>query len=184
MSLVFYLGMLYAQREKFNQSIEQLVITGPNGSTVNSLSKINTKTIFTIENTKTIRPSGIFFFNPKGDDTEILIKIENAPKMVTQIDANLNKEIPKTLNVATAKRNQNGLDYDYEVIGEITLSPTAQNTLEGVYSDNISGILQNYDRIVLIPKTKEDDNIIKSEDPNTPILVRQNPAPYFWVELK
>lgn len=181
LSLVFYLGYLYGRREEANEHIADISIQGPNKSSVNSLSKIETRDIVVIKNSQEVQNAGVLFFKVNEEETEILLTIDNAPLQVTQLNNKVAKEIPKKLDVATARTSNDGLNYDYSILGTITLTSNDGKSLKGSYSDIIEGDLRSIKRIVLLPTSPEDDNIIKSESPDLPALVRQRPAPYFWM---
>lgn len=188
--ITFYLGYLFATREKTENNADSITVAAPNGSIQNSLSQIETRNIVGSRDAKSEQNYGDFYFKVLPDNkTEIMLRIDSAP---LSIKASVEKPIPSELNIALARRTAEGLDYNLEIIGKMTFDDASNGVRRGKFSsvlkpDGQGAIerpaLASIERILLLPTKAEDDNIYVNKNPDLPQKVRERPSAYFWVVI-
>jgi hypothetical protein len=178
-------GYLLGTRNKIDGLKNNITTVTSNNFSQNSLSQIQTKDISGAINQNSLIVFGQFYYKIIEDKTEILVKLNNIPanvKTETQ-----NKPIPNQLKISLAKRNLNGLTYEYIQIGTINLDSPVNDLRSGTFSTiletNDKNLLANSERVVFEPLTDAEANIFKDSNPDLPQEVREKPAPYFWVVL-
>jgi hypothetical protein len=195
--LTFYLGNKDFYQTKLVPEIETIL---ENGSSENSLTQIQIREVFGSANSKDKEPFGKFYFVVKNKSnvltTDILLKIDQAPLRITSSDEKIVKEIPLEMTIDLAFTTTEGLEFEYQNIGRVTLVPDGKKFLKADFSSILNLALDNktnkvVQRIVLRPTDPTAINIFQDTDPNLPIKVRGDksrgisgePAPYFWVEI-
>jgi hypothetical protein len=194
--LVFYLGILYGQREDYVNNLQPEINSKlASGYQENILTKIKIREIVIFPDSKDSISVGKFYYSINGDKTDMLFKIESSPIKVINSDTKKDKEIPLELSVDIASRTPDGLDFEYTNIGKIKLAANNKKQLQGDFSavadfslDNKT--IKNSQRIVLRPLKPEEENIYFDKNPNLPLKVRgedgkvsPKPAPYYFVEI-
>lgn len=208
-SLVFYAGFLFGNRERVNQQPDNFKVTNPNGQSLNTISQIQQRPVEGSKNGRNIEIFGqMFFLVNSQNQTEIVIQLSNIPARIVTPD-NLNQvEIPQVLKIQIARRVRDvdgGDTYKYENLGlnestqaTVSLSEPVNGLRNGTFSGyikepvidesfNRSGI----ERVVLFPLDDSNRNIFIDQNPDLPIKIRGNaqagipgqPAPFFWIRL-
>ena len=194
--LVFYLGMLYGQKENFVNNLQPEINSKlASGYQENILTKIKIRDIITYPDSKDSISVGKLYYSINEDKTDLLFKIESSPIKIINSDTKKDKEIPLELSVDIASRTADGLDFEYVNIGKIKLAANNKKQLQGDFSavadfslDNKT--VKNSQRIVLRPTKPEEENIYFDKNPNLPLKVRgeegkisPKPAPYYFIEI-
>jgi hypothetical protein len=194
--LVFYLGILYGQREDYVNNLQPEINSKlASGYQENILTKIKIREIVIFPDSKESISVGKFYYSVSDEKTDMLFKIESSPIKVINSETKKNKEIPLELSVDIASRTPDGLDFEYINIGKIKLAANNKKQLQGDFSavadfslDNKN--IKNSQRIVLRPLKPEEENIYFDKNPNLPLKVRgedgkvsPKPAPYYFVEI-
>lgn len=186
-SLVFYTGYMFGYRDFFNSKDDQTKIITTDGGIKNSLTEMVIKNILGSANSKDVKVYGQFYYKISKDQTEILIKIKNAPTKVMQAQNGETKQIPSTLKIEVAERTANGLSYDFTEIGKINFNEPQNNQYTAEFSTIVDFPFNDFDRqverIFFSPENEEDTNLFVNSDPNLPADIRTKPSPYFWVVL-
>lgn len=184
------MGYLFGNRERVNNLPDETKITGPNNSIQNSLSSINTEEILGSGDTQNIGSVGQFYYKTLDDQqTEVFLRINNAPVGVKSPATGREHKIPDTLSIFITRISDDGLDFVYEKIGELTFNPPENGIRKGSFSTNLAltdqgnSKLSNAIRIILDSENEETKNIFSENNPDLPQKVRERPAPYFWVNL-
>jgi hypothetical protein len=200
-TLTFYLGYLVGNKDslqsKFMPEVQTIL---ENGSSENSLTQIQIRDVLGSSNSKDKQAFGKFYYVIKNKSTtpttDILLKIDQAPAKVISSDEKTIRNIPLEMNVNLAFKTVDGLDFQYQNIGKITLVADDKKTLKADFSSIINFVLDDktekvVQRIVLRPTDPTLVNIFQDTDPNLPVKIRGDksrgiggePAPYFWVEI-
>lgn len=180
--LVFFMGFLYGNREKIDKTDDLIKVIGPNNSIQNSLTQIETRSIVGSLDSQQLGEFGQLYFKIiDSENTEILIRLANVPTNVKQLKSKKEKVIPNELNVATAKRSVDGLDYEYTEIGKVIFDEPKNNLRTAKFSTNLGNDLRDVERVVLMPVKPEDENVFVDQNADLPPKVRDKPAPFFWV---
>jgi hypothetical protein len=197
--LTFYLGYSIGNKDaiqsKFVPEVQTIL---ENGSSENSLTQIQIRDILGSSNGKDKQAFGKFYYVTKNKDstTDILLKIDQASTKVTSSDQKTVRNIPLEMNVDLAFKTTDGLDFEYQNIGKISLVVDDKKTLKADFSSILNFVLDDktskiVQRIVLRPIDPTLVNIFQDTDPNLPVKIRGDksrgiggePAPYFWVEI-
>jgi hypothetical protein len=199
--LTFYLGYSIGNKDFYQTKlVPEIETILENGSSENSLTQIQIREVFGSANSKDKEPFGKFYFVVKNKSnvltTDILLKIDQAPLRITSSDEKIVKEIPLEMTIDLAFTTTEGLEFEYQNIGRVTLVPDGKKFLKADFSSILNLALDNktnkvVQRIVLRPTDPTAINIFQDTDPNLPIKVRGDksrgisgePAPYFWVEI-
>lgn len=183
--IAFGLGTLYGMREKENTKQDKITITGPNLSIRNSLTEMEIRQIEGSVDSKSITGFGQLYFkiNNDRDTTELLVNLTSVPQSISQSNQTNKIDIPNTLKISTAKRSVDGLNYEYEYIGSITLEEPNNNLRSGRFSTIIENKLSSLERIVLFADDENIQNVFVDTSPDLPSEVRKKPAPFFWIDL-
>ncbi len=194
--LVFYLGMLYGQRENFVNNLQPEINSKlASGYQENILTKIKIRDIIAFPDSKDSISVGKFYYSANEDKTDLLFKIESSPIKIINSETKKSKEIPLELSVDIASRTADGLDYEYTNIGKIKLAANNKKQLQGDFSSVVAFSLdnktiKNSQRIVFRPIKPEEENIYFDKNPNLPLKVRgeegkisPKPAPYYFIEI-
>jgi hypothetical protein len=199
--LTFYLGYSIGNKDAFQSKfVPEVQTILENGSSENSLTQIQIRDVLGSSNSKDKQPFGKFYYVIKNKSTtqttDILLKIDQPPTKVTSSDEKTIRNIPLEMNVELAFKTTDGLDFQYQNVGKITLVVDDKKTLKADFSSILNFVLDDktdkvVQRIVLRPTDPTLVNIFQDTDPNLPIKVRGDksrgiggePAPYFWVEI-
>jgi len=177
-ALILIMGIFIGERNYFNQQQNNVTIIGPNKEIKNSLSEINRKSIYGLNNGQVV-VVGEMLYKIVNNQTEVLIQITNAPKQL-KLENNV-RDIPLQLKVSGAIVANGGFDYGYEEIGTVRFDASGA-VLKTDFSTILPKPLGSYDRLVFEP-TKEEDNqtFFRNTDPDLPVNVRAQLSPYFWI---
>jgi len=189
--VVFYFGFLFGIRENINSEKDEITLIGPNGANQNFITQIQKKDVSGLLNSEKIATYGEMLFIVEEKKTQILISLKDIPNSVKQTKSSnkLEKAIPSKLNVALARRTVDGLDYEYEIVGELSFDAPKNNSRSGQFSKILEQSfsdtsVKSIQRIELQPIDKNKDfNLFSEDNPNLPIEVRKKPAPFFWINL-
>jgi hypothetical protein len=199
--LTFYLGYSIGNKDSYQSKfIPEIQTVLENGSSENSLTQVQIRDVLGSSNSKDKLPFGKFYYIVKNKSasptTDILLKIDQAPTKIISSDEKTVRNIPLEMNVDLAFKTTDGLDFQYQNIGKITLVADDKKSLKADFSAIINFILDDktdkiVQRIVLRPTETSLVNIFQDTDPNLPIKIRGDksrgiggqPAPYFWVEI-
>ena len=194
--LIFYLGMLYGQREIFVNNLQPEINSKlASGYQENILTKIKIRDVIAFPDSKDSISVGKFYYSINEDKTDLLFKIESSPIKIINSETKKSKEIPLELSVDVASRTADGLDFEYTNIGKIKLAANNKKQLQGDFSSVIdfsldNKTIKNSQRIIFRPIKPEEENIYFDKNPNLPLKVRgeegkvsPKPAPYFFVEI-
>jgi hypothetical protein len=192
-SVIFFLGYLAGNRDKYEKIDEKIQIKAPNSSIQNSLSALKTKDILGFGENNSIVKYGLLYYKILPDkSTEVFFTISNAPLVLKQANSKAERAVPINLKLALARTSVDVLKYDYIEIGKITFEEPKNGTQSVVFSTIIPGTKSGSEtipalnlvaRIVFQPTRTEDENIFKLNSPDIPAQERDKPAPYFWVVL-
>ena len=200
-SLTFYLGYTIGNKDAFQSKfVPEVQTILENGSSENSLTQIQIRDVLGSGNSKDKQPFGKFYYITKNKSTpqttDILLKIDQAPIKVISIDEKTVRNVPLEMSIDLAFKTPDGLDFQYQNIGKVTLVVDDKKTLKADFSGIINLVLDDKNgkvvqRIVMRPIDQSLVNIFQDTDPNLPIKVRGDksrgiggePAPYFWVEI-
>jgi hypothetical protein len=192
-SIIFFLGYLAGNRDKYDKVDEKIQIKAPNSSIQNSLSALKTKDIFGFGENNSIVKYGLLYYKVLPDkSTEVFFTISNAPLVLKQSNLKLEKTVPINLKIALARASTDVLKYDYTEIGKITFEEPKNGTQSVVFSTIIPGTksgsetipaLNSVARVVFQPTRVEDENIFRLSTPDIPTEEAKKPAPYFWVVI-
>lgn len=184
LSITFYLGFLYGNRERMDARQPNLVVVGPNLSIENSLTRMEIRDIRGSRNAKDIETFGQLYFKSNADGkTELLIRMAGVPAEVKQAQGGATKSIPNELHIQVARRSLDGLDFITEEIGTLVFDEPINNVRSGRFSTVYDKTIVGIDRIQFVSIKEGEENIFLDSDPDLPPQVRTRPAPYFWVEL-
>ena len=181
--LIFYAGFLFGNREQVDKLPDQISIIAPNLSKSNQLSEIKIKEILGSENSQDIRSFGKLYYIIGKDTTDLLFRIEDAPIKVGQLQNKAQITLPKQFNIALARRNLNGLDFEYKEIGIISFNEPFKERQGAEFSTFTNEELLTWERIVLRSTDSNIKNLYLDTDPDLPQNVRNQPAPFFWVVI-
>jgi hypothetical protein len=194
--LVFYLGILYGQREDYiNHFQPEINSKLASGYQENLLTKIKIREIVMFPDSKDAVSVGKFYYFVNGNDTNMLFKVESSPLKVINSETKKDKVIPLELSVDIASRTPDGLDFEYINIGKIKFAANNKKQLQGDFSAVVNfsiddKTIKNSQRIVFRTLNPEEENIYFDKNPNLPLKVRgedgkvsPKPAPYFFVEI-
>lgn len=182
--MAFYLGFAFATREIISSKPATANITATNGFIENTLTKIQSRPIFGINNSQR-QSYGELLFKVNGSQTEFLIKLNSIPINSVRPSDKKEQVTPNSLNLQVARICCGGLDYNYENTGFIVNLETRDNQKSG----NFSGIFKfdlekdNVDRLLLVAEPTSLFRVIKEDTKDWPSAVTEKPAPYFWVNL-
>jgi hypothetical protein len=192
-SVIFFLGYLAGNRDKYDKIDEKIQIKAPNSSIQNSLSALKTKDIYGFGENNSIVKYGLLYFKVLPDkSTEVYFTINNAPLILKQANLKTEKIVPINLKLSLARTSTDGLKYDFTEIGKITFEEPKNGTQSVVFSTILLGTksgadtipaLNTVSRIVFQPTRNEDENIFKLNSTDIPAQERDKPAPYFWVVI-
>jgi hypothetical protein len=192
-AVIFFLGYLAGNRDKYDKIDEKVQITAPNSSIQNSLSLLKTKDIFGFgENNTTVRYGLLYYKTLPDKSTELFFTITNSPLVLRQTTNKIEKTVPINLKISLARTSIDGQKYDYTDIGKITFEEPKNGTQSVIFSTIIPGIksgseivpaLNTVSRIVFRPTRTEDENIFKLNSPDIPPDETAKPAPYFWAVM-
>ncbi len=194
--LVFYLGILYGQKENFVNNLQPEITSKlSSGYQENILTKIKIRDIVAFPDSKDSISVGKLYYSINGDKTDLLFRIESSPIKIINSETKKDKEIPLELSVDIASRTPDGLDFEYTNIGKIKLAANNKKQLQGDFSAVVDFSLdiktiKNSQRIVFRPLNPEQENIYFDKNPSLPLKVRgeegkvsPKPAPYFFIEI-
>ena len=179
LSLIFFAGLFVGERNFFNSQTNTAVIVGPNQEIKNSLTEINKKPINGYNGGAVV--IGEMLFKIVNGQTEVLIQITQAPKQL-RYENNV-RDIPLQLKISLAKSTDGGSEFEYTDIGILSFDASGAN-LTAEFSSIIPATLGNFDRIVFRGIKPEDQQTFYIlNDPDLPVNVRKQPAPYFWIRI-
>lgn len=205
--LVFYTGFLFGMREKVNSQDSIISVQNPNGQNLNTISRIQQRTIEGSSNGQTVENFGqMFFLVNKKNQTEIVINLDKIPAKIGTAARQV--IVPNELKVEIARRvrdNSGQETYSYENIGltNNTNSIISLNEpINGLRSGTFSGYIQepvidttgkkgNIERIILRSIDSQVINVFVDTNSDLPLNVRGSveakipgqPAPFFWIRL-
>ncbi len=195
---IFALGYLFKHRMVINSEEDTIVVVGPNQAIQNSLSQMNIRDIVGVTKIGDgggLSTYGQLYYNVTEDQrTEIHVRLKDIPNNITTSgEGGTSKSIPIKQDIFMARRNFDGLDFDYEKMGTLTLSPGENDLLSGNFStilppaQNLSGkpvpAVADVERIVFDTDIEAAKNIYFDENADLPAKVRQRPAAFFWIAL-
>ncbi len=179
----FYVGYLYGNRQRVNNEPAQVDVVASNLARRNSLSDIKVLDIWGAVTTQKRTGFGQLYYKVSSNQTEILVRMQNLPVVVEGNNSKIN--LPNSLLIKTAIRTPDGLNYKYDLIGEIFLDEPTNGVRGGEFSTildySILGINTSVERIVFHSPDPNIQNLFLDEDPNLPTQARKEPAPFFWV---
>ena len=179
LSLIFFAGLFVGERNFFNSQTNTAVIVGPNQEIKNSLTEINKKPINGYNGGAVV--IGEMLFKIVNGQTEVLIQITQAPKQL-RYENNV-RDIPLQLKISLAKSTDGGSEFEYTDIGILSFDASGAN-LTAEFSSIIPATFGNFDRIVFRGIKPEDQQTFYIlNDPDLPVNVRKQPAPYFWIRI-
>jgi hypothetical protein len=208
-ALVFYAGFLFGTREKVNSQDDLISGQNPNGQNLNTISRIQQRSVEGSTNAQTVETFGqMFFLVNKRGQTEIVINLERIPEKIVKPDTKREVIIPTQLQVDVARkvRDPSGQDtYVYENLSQnkdIKATISFNEAINGVRTATFSGYIneqigQNQtgrgviERVVLRSSDPDVQNIFIDPNPDLPVKIRGNaelkipgqPAPFFWIRL-
>ncbi len=192
-AMIFSLGYLAGNRDRYDKTKDQVVIKGPNNSIQNSLSGVNKKDIIGFGENNTERKFGEMSYKILPDKkTELLFEIRDVPPTLKQVTNKQEKVIPNELSVSIARipATGDGQNYAYTKIGTLVFdapknsmrSVSFPTVLDSFTQDNmVYPALQSAVRIYINPTRDEDNNIFILNNSDIPVNERNKPAPYFWI---
>lgn len=204
--LVFYFGFLYGYRQRESEIPAKYQAINSNGFFRTSLSNIEERNIIGAGSNLTRQTFGKLYFQINSNNqTEIEIRIENAPIKITDPNTGNSLNMPDELSVDMAIRvidPETKIDtYKYKNISPVEDRPAIlrfSEVQEGTRNARFSGIIDrpiqnsdlgNIERIVLNPLPNSGiENIFTDTNPDLPLQIRGNleagidpsPAPFFW----
>ncbi len=188
--IIFYFGYLLGLRDKFNSQTDQTILVAPNGAMKNFLTKIESRSVCGSSNAKDKSEFGeMLFIVTENNNTQILITLKKIPDSVKSSQSSKEKKIPNQLNVYSAKKTKDGLDYEYQELGKIIFNEPINGLRDGKFSTVLdvpifSQTSQNFERIEIKSDKIENENIFRdSQDPDLPIKARERAAPFFWINI-
>ncbi len=183
LALIFYAGFLFGNREQVDKSADEINIIAPNQAKSNQLSEIQIKDIVGSENSKDIRTFGKLYYIVNENTTDLLFRIEDAPIKVGQLQNKAQITLPKQLSISLARKNSNGLDYEYKEIGTINFNEPFKDRQKAEFSSYTEEVLLNWERIVFRSTDPNVKNLYLDTDADLPKNIRNQPAPFFWIVL-
>jgi hypothetical protein len=196
-------------RTQENQQPAEVNIKNPNFNEPNSISQIEVRDVWGISREGKKKKFGKFYFViNQQEQTELLIRLEDTPLKVSQVQGKESVRIPKELRVDMAflTTDSDGYnDYNYrnlspepeENLATISFSEVENDTRDAEFSAVINRTLgggqknKPVQRIVLRSQEEDPQNVYIDRDKDLPVKVRGNedlgisgqPAPFFWVKL-
>ncbi len=181
----FAAGFFYGNRDRLNNQPPIIDITTTNFARRNSLSDIRVLDIWGAVSAQKRTGFGQLYYKTAANQTEILVRLQNVPLTVS--GNNQKVTLPNSLSIKTARRTSDGLNYVYETIGQIMLDEPVNGLRKGEFSTildySINDLNKPVERIMFYSSDTEINNIFLDDDPNLPVQVRREPAPFFWVIL-
>jgi len=176
-ALIFVSGLLVGERNFQNAQPNEVLIVGPNQEIKNSLTDINTRSIYGVQDGQVVAV-GEMMYKIVNNQTEVLLSIETAPKQL-RFQNNV-RDIPLQLQISTAQTVNGGQDFEYQDIG-IARFDASQTFLTTEFSTILSQQIGQYERIVFRPLDEGgQQTFFIINDPDLPANVRTQPSPYFW----
>lgn len=194
---IFAMGYLFKHRMVINEEPDDIVVIGPNKAVQNSLSQMNIRDVVGVTNISDggLQTYGQLYYNIKDDQsTEVHIRLKDIPKNIQSLTGEgASKTIPVQLDIFMARRSFDGLDFEYENVGVLSLSLGENDLLSGNFStilppsQNLSGkpvpAVIDVERIVFDTESEGAKNIFYDENADLPAKVRSRPSPFFWITL-
>jgi len=181
----FFAGFFYGNRERVNSQPPTVEVTAANLARRNSLSDIRVLDIWGAVSTQKKAGFGQLYYKTSLTQTEILVRLQNVP--LTILGNNQKISLPNSLSIKIARRTNDGLNYSYETIGQIMLDEPVNGLRAGEFSTildySINDLDKRVERIMFYSADTTINNIFLDDDPNLPVQVRREPAPFFWVVL-
>jgi|GEM_PF-6301620 len=182
--VAFYLGFSFANREIISSQKPDFVVTADNGFTQTSLTKIQARPIYGINNGER-KIFGEMLFRTTNSDTEILLKLNLVPIKNIRPSDKTEQLTPTSLNLQIAKTCCGGLDYDIQNTGFNINFETKDNQMNASFSGVLNLDLEKsgIDRLLLTAEQPSLFRVIKEDTKDWPTAVTERPAPYFWINL-
>lgn len=195
---IFGLGYGFRYRMEVSSSADEITVIGPNQGIENSLSDMDIDDVVgvtLIDSESGFGSFGQFYRNVREDFyTEIHVRISGLPSQVRTLSGEgLTRNIPQSLDLSLARRSFDGLSFDYQNIGQISLELDDDGFLTGRFStilppakdfnNNDVSALADVERVVFDTEVEGAKNIFFDKNADLPQQAREAPSPFLWVVL-
>ena len=182
----FWVGFFVAYRDYYNSRAMSLNIRTNNGYVDNSISEIQFADIYGLLD-GTAKKYGLALIKQQAQKTEILLKFDNIPAVVKIGETN--KSLETEFRMEVVKTCCNGLEYQPVSKSPDLMKVTLVNQ-NAILSAKYSTILDynldqsEVDRMLFYGQGDNSYKIVKDDVKDWPLSSLNNPAPFFWVNVK